>query len=102
MTSLYLGANAKAQAICFALCLAAGVVAGVFALLYFKKGGFFEKVLVDFFATCALGAGFILCVEFFMQGCPSLYGIAAYALGACVLPFIRSKIVKRKRKNRGE
>mgnify|MGYP007007441098 FL=1 len=102
MTSLYLGANAKAQAICFALCLAAGVVAGVFALLYFKKGGFFEKVLVDFFATCALGAGFILCVEFFMQGCPSLYGVAAYALGACVLPLIRSKIVKRKRKKRGE
>ncbi len=102
MTSLYLGANAKAQAICFALCLAAGVVAGVFALLYFKKGGFFERVLVDFFATCAIFVGFILCVEFFMQGCPSLYGIAAYALGACVLPLIRSKIVKRKRKNRSE
>ena len=64
MTSLYLGANAKAQAICFALCLAAGIVVGVFALLYFKKGGFFEKVLVDFFATCTLGAGFILCIEF--------------------------------------
>lgn len=43
MTSLYLGANAKAQAICFALCLAAGIVAGVFALLYFKKADFSRK-----------------------------------------------------------
>lgn len=40
MTQLYLGANAKAQAICFALCFAAGLVAGFFALLYTKKRAF--------------------------------------------------------------
>lgn len=72
MTQLYLGANAKAQAICFALCFAAGIVAGVFALLYTKKAGFFERALLDLFATGVIGAIFICCIEFFMQGLPSL------------------------------
>ena len=56
MTQLYLGANAKAQAICFALCFAAGLVAGVFALLYTKKAGFLERALLDLFATGVIGA----------------------------------------------
>lgn len=94
MTQLYLGANAKAQAICFALCFAAGLVAGVFALLYTKKAGFFERALLDFFATGVIGAIFICCIEFFMQGLPSFYGVLAYVSGTATLPLIVKKSEK--------
>lgn len=99
MTRLYLGANAKAQAICFALCFAAGLVAGVFALLYTKKSGFFERALLDLFATCVIGAIFICCIEFFMQGLPSFYGVFAYVFGTVTLPLTIKQISKIKRKN---
>lgn len=97
MTQLYLGANAKAQAICFALCFAAGIVAGVFALLCTKKAGFFERALLDLFATGVIGAIFICCIEFFMQGLPSFYGVLAYVSGTATLPLIVKKIRKIKR-----
>ena len=98
----YLGANTKAQAICFALCLASGIGAGFFALLYSRKAGFFERALTDLFATAAIGAGFVACLEFFMQGKPSIYGICAYVLGVCAPPFLLAKIRRRKRKNKDE
>lgn len=97
MTQLYLGANAKGQAICFALCFAAGLVAGFFALLYTKKASFFERALLDLFATGVIGAIFICCIEFFMQGLPSFYGVLAYVSGTAVLPLIVKKIRKIKR-----
>lgn len=95
MTTLYLGANAKTQAICFALCFAAGLVAGVFALLYAKKAGFFERALLDLFATAIICGGFICCVEFFMGGHASFFGVFAYFAGLTVLPLICSKIRKK-------
>ncbi len=98
MTSLYLGANAKTQAICFALCFACGLAGGVFALLYTKKSRFFEKMLVDFFTTVVIGAGLICCVEFFMQGSPAPYGVAGYALGVFLPPFVLFR-VRKHRKN---
>ncbi len=98
----HLGANAKAQAICFALCLAAGLVAGVFALLFTRKAGFFERALTDLFATAAICAGFVCCVEFFMQGKVSLYGVCAYVIGVTALPLLLSKIRKKRRKNKDE
>lgn len=95
MTQLYLGANAKAQAICFAICFAAGIVAGVFALLYTKKAGFFERALLDFFATGVIGAIFICCIEFFYAGTGLLlYGVLAYVSGTAVLPLIVKKSEK--------
>lgn len=95
MTTLYLGANAKTQALCFALCFAAGLVAGVFALLYAKKAGFFERALLDLFATAIICGGFICCVEFFMGGNASFFGVFAYFSGLTVLPLICSKIRKK-------
>ena len=89
--------SAKAQAICFALCFAAGIVAGVFALLCTKKAGFFERALLDLFATGVIGAIFICCIEFFMQGLPSFYGVLAYVSGTATLPLIVKKIRKIKR-----
>lgn len=94
VVQISLGANAKAQAICFALCFAIGLIAGVFALLYFKKSRFFERALTDFFATCAIGLGLFCCIEFFMQGYAALYGICAYFLGVCTLPFLFCKLQK--------
>ena len=43
--NVYLGANAKAQAICFALCLAAGLVGGIFALLFLRKANPIERAI---------------------------------------------------------
>ena len=102
MSVPYLGANAKTQAICFALCVATGLVAGVFALLYTRKAGFFERALTDLFATAAICAGFVCCVEFFMQGKASAYGVCAYVLGVTALPLLLSKIRKKRRKNKDE
>lgn len=94
VVQISLGANAKTQAICFVLCFAIGLIAGVFALLYFKKSRFFERALTDFFATCAIGLGLFCCIEFFMQGYAALYGICAYFLGVCTLPFLFCKLQK--------
>lgn len=83
-----LGADAKAQAIAFALCMLCGVAGGAFCLLYFRRGSFFERALTDFFATIMAGGGFVLCMEFVLNGKFELFGAVAYALGALVLPSI--------------
>lgn len=110
MTSLlsqtfYLGANARVQAVRFALCLAVGLAAGVIALLYLRKARPLERALTDLFVTVCIGALFILCVEFFLDGRIELYGIVAYLSGVAALPAAVRKIhsvlrKKRKRKNR--
>lgn len=96
LIAISLGARAEAQAAAFGLCFAAGIAAGIFALLYFRRSNFAERVLSDLFATLALAAGAVLCAEFFLDGKPELYGIAAYLAGASVLPIAYKAIKKRR------
>ncbi|MBO4554265.1 MAG: hypothetical protein J5713_00650 [Clostridia bacterium] len=100
-TELQLGANAKLQAVKFALSLAVGLVAGVVALLYFRKSGKAERFVTDLFATLCLGGGYILCLELFFGGKFELYGIFAYFVGASAIPF-SFKWAKRLLANRRE
>lgn len=93
--AISIGAQAGAQAIDAALCLVAGFAAGVFALLYLRRAGAFERALCDLFATLALAAGAVLATEFILDGKPELYGIVAYILGASVLPLIARAIRRR-------
>lgn len=103
--NVYLGANAKAQAICFALCLAAGLVGGVFALLFLRKANPVERALTDLFACALIGGAFYLTVEFIMQGDLSLYGTAAFLLGTAIIPFSVFKLkktLKRRKRDKEE
>lgn len=103
--TIYLGANAKAQAICFALCFLVGLASGIIALLYFRKANPLERALTDFVATVLIGGAFLVCVEFFLDGKAELYGAIAFALGATVIPVVYRKIKRfaefrrKKRKN---
>lgn len=65
-----------------------------FRVVVHKKAGFFERALLDLFATGVIGAIFICCIEFFMQGLPSFYGVLAYVSGTAVLPLIVKKSEK--------
>lgn len=100
--TLYLGANAKEQAISFALCLAVGLAAGIIALLYLRKARPVERALTDFFATLCIGALFLICIEFFMGGKIEPYGCMAFAMGIFPVPAIyrklRAKLKGRKKK----
>ncbi|MCM1306319.1 MAG: hypothetical protein NC037_04925 [Bacteroides sp.] len=100
--TFYLGANAKVQAIRFALCLALGIASGIVALLYLRKARPVERALTDFFATVCIGALFIVCVEFFLDGKFELYGLAAYALGVIPIPLIARKLISKRRKPSSE
>jgi len=91
--TFYLGANAKVQAVRFALCLALGLAAGIIALLYLRKAAPAERALTDFFATVCIGGLFIVCVEFFLDGKPELYGFVAYGLGTAAVPLTAKKII---------
>lgn len=91
---LYLGANAKLQAIRFALCLLVGLASGIFALLYFRKSSTAERALTDCFATLAIGGIFVVCVEFFLDGKFEIYGAVAYILGCAIIPCVY-KLIKR-------
>lgn len=95
--ALYLGANARVQAIRFALCLAVGLIGGIVALLYLRKARPVERALTDFFATVVIGALFIVCVEFFLDGKFELYGLAAFALGVVPIPLLAHKISARRK-----
>ena len=104
-TELQLGANAKLQAVKFALSLVVGLAAGVVALLYFRKSGKAERLVTDLFATLCLGGGYILCLELFFGGKFELYGIFAYFVGACVVPFsfkTTKKMLANRRENADE
>ncbi len=96
--NIYLGANAKSQAICFAFCFLAGLAAGLFALLYLRKARPLERALTDLFATLCIAGVFIACVEWIMQGKFQLYGAFAFAAGVCAPPFLVAGIKKRKGK----
>lgn len=96
--NIYLGANAKSQALCFAFCLLAGLAAGLFALLYLRKARPLERALTDLFATLCIAAAFIACVEWIMQGKFQLYGAVAFAAGVCAPSTLVSGIKKLKRK----
>ncbi len=98
--TIELGANVKSQAVCFALCFAIGLVCGIVALLYFRKSGRLERALTDFFATVVIGAIFILCVEYVMQGAIRFYGICAFFVGTAGVPFIYSKVKRRKARSK--
>ena len=89
--TFYLGANAKVQAVRFALCLALGLAAGIIALLYLRKARPVERALTDFFATVCIGGLFIVCLEFFLDGKFELYGLAAFVLGIVPIPLIARK-----------
>ena len=111
MTSLLsetfnLGANAGTQAVRFALCLAAGLLAGVVALLYLRRARPLERALTDLFATVCIGALFVLCVEFILNGKIELYGIVAYLLGTAAIPIavrkIRSVLSARRERKKSE
>ncbi|MDE5601934.1 MAG: hypothetical protein K2J16_05495 [Clostridia bacterium] len=111
MTSLLsqtfnLGANAGTQAVRFALCLAVGLAAGVIALLYLRKANPVERALTDLFATVCIGALFVLCVEFILNGKIELYGIVAYLLGTAAIPIairkMRSLLRLRREKKKDE
>lgn len=94
--TFYLGANAKVQAIRFALCLALGLASGIIALLYLRKARPVERALTDFFATVCIGGLFIVCLEFFLDGKFELYGLTAFVLGILPIPIITRKIIARK------
>ena len=94
--TFYLGANAKVQAIRFALCLALGLASGIIALLYLRKARPVERALTDFFATVCIGGLFIVCMEFFLDGKFELYGLAAFVLGIVPIPLITRKLLMRK------
>ena len=94
--TFYLGANARVQAIRFALCLALGLAAGIIALLYLRKARPVERALTDFFATVCIGGLFIVCLEFFLDGKFELYGLAAFVLGIVPIPLITRKLLMRK------
>lgn len=84
--NVYLGANAKAQAICFALCFAIGLAGGVFALLFLRKANPLERALTDIFGSSLITGAFFCAFYFVMQGEPTLYGIAAFILGVALVP----------------
>lgn len=92
----YLGANAKVQAVRFALCLALGLAAGIIALLYLRKARPVERALTDFFATVCIGGLFIVCLDFFLDGKFELYGLTAFALGIIPIPLIARKLLVRR------
>ena len=94
--TFYLGANAKVQAIRFALCLALGLASGIIALLYLRKARPVERALTDFFATVCIGGLFIVCLEFFLDGKFELYGLTAFVLGILPIPIITRKLLTRK------
>lgn len=99
--TIYLGANAKTQAICFALCFAVGLASGIAALLYFRKANPIERALTDLFATVIIGCAFLTCVEFFLDGKIELYGAIAFFTGVIVIPLVYKKIASvRRRKKR--
>ncbi|MBQ3755262.1 MAG: hypothetical protein II867_03795 [Clostridia bacterium] len=85
-TQLNLAANAKSQAINFAICLAVGIVAGVATLLYFRRSSTAEMFLTDLFATLVLGGGYIACLELVFGGKFELYGLAGYLFGTAIIP----------------
>lgn len=93
-STVSLGANAHVQAVRFALCFALGIAAGTVALLYLRKASPLERALTDFFATACIAMLFLVCVEFFLNGKPELYGAIAYVAGVIVLPLIFRKIQK--------
>lgn len=91
------------QLVRFALCLALGLAAGVIALLYLRKARPFERALTDLFATLCIGALFICCIEFFLDGKFELYGAAAYIAATASVPLSYRKItalIKKRRENR--
>jgi len=90
--ALSIGANAASQAVRFALCLLAGLASGTVALLYFRKARPIERALTDFFATVVIGGIFIICIEFFLNGKPELYGAAAFIGGTALVPLAFLKI----------
>lgn len=96
--NLYLGANAKNQAICFLFCLLVGLAGGLFALLYLRKAKPLERALTDFFATVCISGAFIACVEWIMQGKIQLYGVFSFGFGVFIPPFLFSKIRNHVRK----
>ena len=96
--TLYLGANAGVQAVRFALCLAVGLIAGIIALLYLRKARPVERALTDFFATVCIGILFVVCLEFFLDGKPELYGVASYLFGTAVIPLLVKKLMSRKKR----
>lgn len=98
--NVYLGANAKAQAICFALCFAIGLAGGVFALLFLRKANPLERALTDIFGSVLITGAFFCAFYFVMQGEPTLYGIAAFILGVALVPLCVRKMRKTLRKSR--
>lgn len=98
--NVYLGANVKAQAICFALCFAIGLAGGVFALLFLRKANPLERALTDIFGSVLITGAFFCAFYFVMQGEPTLYGIAAFILGVALVPLCVRKMRKALRKKR--
>ena len=85
---LSLAANAKSQAINFAICLAVGFFAGGFALLYFRRSSAAETFLTDLFATLVIGGGYIACLELVFGGKFEMYGLVGYLFGTVIIPCI--------------
>lgn len=99
--SLDIGANALSQLYRFALCLLLGIGSGVFALLYFRKASFFERMLTDFFATVCIGGAFILCIEFALSGKFEIYGAMGFLMGCLAIPSI-FKFAKKRKKSKND
>ncbi len=90
-----LGANAKEQAIIFALCFCAGLVGGIISLLFLRKARPVERAFTCFFACVGIACAFVATVEFIMQGKILFYGTIGYAIGVFVPPIVTIKIKKR-------
>ncbi len=95
-----LGANAQSQGIAFVIMLAIGFASGVVALAYFTKSRPFERILIDFVSTIAIGGIFILSTEFIMGGKIEIYSILAYALGVPIIPAIYKRLRAKRRKEK--
>lgn len=95
-----LGANAKEEAICFALCFVLGIGAGIIALLFLRKARPMERALTDFVACIGITGVFLCAVEYVMDGRVRAYGAIAFTLGTAILPFTLSRIRKRVRKTK--
>lgn len=94
--------SADAQLTCFLFCTLFGVGGGIFALLYFLKCRFLERILVDLFATLGIGGLFIATVEYAMDGQVRLYGVVGYIVGLFLTIFARNIIKKIKNKHHGK
>lgn len=69
------------QLAAFAVSFGFGILGSVPALLFKRKSGYFERAVVDFFATCCLIALYIISVELGSRGQITFYTPPSFIAG---------------------